>query len=31
MKRSRVPLSLRALGGRLGAQWERDRRDTLFP
>jgi len=23
-------LSLRALGGRLGAQWERERRDTLF-
>ena len=23
-------LSLRALGGRLGDQWERDRRETLF-
>ena len=23
-------LSLRALGGQLGEQWERDRRDTLF-
>lgn len=23
-------LSVRALGGRLGAQWERERRDTLF-
>jgi len=30
MKPPRLPLSLRVLGGRLGAQWERDRRDTLF-
>ena len=31
MKRATgLRLSLRALGGRLGAQWERDRRDTLF-
>ena len=31
MKRaSGLRLSLRALGGRLGAQWERERRDTLF-
>ena len=22
--------SLRVLGGRLGAEWDRDRRDTLF-
>ena len=25
-----LQLSLKALGGRLGAQWERERRDTLF-
>jgi hypothetical protein len=31
MMRARgLRLSLRALGGRLGAQWERERRDTLF-
>ncbi|HRO60878.1 MAG TPA: DUF3488 domain-containing protein, partial [Burkholderiaceae bacterium] len=30
MKPSRLPLSLRVLGGRLGAQWERDRRNMLF-
>lgn len=28
--RTRLRHSLRALGGRLGDQWERDRRDTLF-
>ena len=27
---SGLKLSLRALGGRLGEQWERDRRETLF-
>jgi transglutaminase-like putative cysteine protease len=27
---ARLRYSLRALGGRLGEQWERDRRDTLF-
>lgn len=27
---TRLPYSWRALGGRLGEQWERDRRDTLF-
>ena len=26
----RLRLSLRALGGRMGEQWDRDRRDTLF-
>ncbi|MFP5406934.1 MAG: DUF3488 domain-containing protein, partial [Gammaproteobacteria bacterium] len=31
MKRAmRLPLALRALTGQLGAQWERERRDTLF-
>src|SRR5690606_32063914 len=25
-----IRLSLKAIGGRLGAQWERERRDTLF-
>lgn len=29
-RRTRLRLSLRALGGQLGAQWERERRDTLF-
>lgn len=27
---SRIGITLQALGGRLGAQWERERRDTLF-
>ena len=32
MKQPRRPgrISIRVLGGRLGATWERDRRDTLF-
>lgn len=30
MSLARMPWSMRALGGQLGAQWERDRRDTLF-
>ncbi len=30
MSALRLGWSLRALGGQLGAQWERDRRDTLF-
>jgi protein-glutamine gamma-glutamyltransferase len=29
-RRDRLAFSLRVLGGTLGAQWERDRRDTLF-
>lgn len=29
MKAIRLGWSLRALGGQLGAQWERERRDTL--
>ena len=29
-KPAALRLSLRALGGQLGEQWERDRRDTLF-